>query len=67
VLFVRVLDLLFYGWLKSVVTDYPQSYRTDEVNQLSGFSRQEAEAQSLFGFATDLTDWAYFHRVFCRW
>jgi hypothetical protein len=37
------------------------------MNLLSGFARQGAEAQSLFGFATDLTNWADFHRFFCRW
>ena len=31
---------------------------------LIGFSREVAEAQSLFGFATDLTDGADYHRFF---
>jgi hypothetical protein len=31
---------------------------------LLGFAREGAEAQSFFGFATDLTDWADYHRFF---
>ena len=39
----------------------------DLVQWLFGFAREGAEAESLFGLATDLTDWADYHRFFCRW
>ena len=52
------------GNFQLVVTDYTQAWPTDEVNLLSGFARQGAEAQSLFAFATDLTDGADYQRFF---
>ena len=63
----RVFGTNESGNFQLVVTDYTQAQPTDEVNLPSGFSREVAEAQSLFGFATDVTDWADFHRAFCRW
>jgi hypothetical protein len=55
--FLSLMEVGWHGLVISVANGRSKS-------ACSGFAREGAKARSLFGFATDLTDGADFHRFF---